>query len=345
VQSSTVSNVTDYTHPVTDPLDLGSYNAHSGSVVSLQVTLYDGFRYSYEDSGQILVAGLGSISGVNWLDLNNDGQVDFGEQGIDGTRILLSGTDNSGHSVSRSTLTTGGGGYVFRDLIPGNYNVSEVQPGGYADGRETPGSNGGSVGSDAFSGIVVGASGYPSDAINYNFGERPQAGAAVTAAQTAGIGFWQNRNGQNLITALPVFGNADGSVTSVGNWLAATLPNLFGGLAGADNFAVAAEFTRRFKLTGIKIDAQLMATALNVYVTTQGLAGSTASSYGFAVSAAGLGNSTWSVGSAGAAFGVANNTRLTVLDLLLRADSMYGSWTTTSLRSAANNVFDGINSY
>ena len=51
----------------------------------------------------------------------------------------------------------------------------------------------------------------------------------------------------------------------------------------------AAEFQRRFKLTGIKLDAQIMATALNVYVTTSGLAGTTASSYGFSVSAAGLG--------------------------------------------------------
>ena len=35
--------------------------------------------------------------------------------------------------------------------------------------------------------------------MNYNFGERPQAGAALSSGQTATIGFWQNMNGEALI--------------------------------------------------------------------------------------------------------------------------------------------------
>jgi hypothetical protein len=34
---------------------------------------------------------------------------------------------------------------------------------------------------------------------NCHFGERPQAGGALTADQTAAIGSWQNKNGQRLI--------------------------------------------------------------------------------------------------------------------------------------------------
>jgi hypothetical protein len=33
-----------------------------------------------------------------------------------------------------------------------------------------------------------------------------------------------------------------------------------------------------------------------------------------------------------------------VLELLLRADSNYWNWTTNSVRSAANDGFDGVNS-
>src|SRR5205809_336951 len=63
-----------------------------------------------------------------------------------------------------------------------------------------------------------------------------------------------------------------------------------------------------------KVDAQVMATALAVYVTNQSLAGTTGIAYGFQVSATGLGTRTYSVGTNGAAFGVANNSSLSVMD-------------------------------
>src|SRR5262249_32313288 len=70
---------------------------------------------------------------------------------------------------------------------------------------------------------------------------------------------------------LPVVTNPDGSVTSVANWLAATLPNTFGIFAGSNNLtgqnnaAVAALFQQDFLLQGVKVDAQVLATALSVY--------------------------------------------------------------------------------
>jgi hypothetical protein len=105
-----------------------------------------------------------------------------------------------------------------------------------------------------------------------------------------------------------------------------------------------------------KLDAQVLATALAVYVTNQTLAGTTASSYGFHVTASGVGASTFNVGSNGAAFGVANQTTLTVLDILLATDArtrngllydLDGSGTISSseqaLRAQANEVYSAIN--
>jgi len=46
-----------------------------------------------------------------------------------------------------------------------------------------------------------------------------------------------------------------------------------------------------------KLDAQAMATALNVYATNASLGGSAAAGYGFNVSQYGLGDSSWNIGS------------------------------------------------
>jgi hypothetical protein len=113
------------------------------------------------------------------------------------------------------------------------------------------------------------------------------------------------------------------------------------------NTYVAAVFQRRFALKGIKLDAQVMATALSVFATNASLGGAQASAYGFKVGVYGLGDSTYNVGSNGTAFGVANNTSMTVLNILQAADQqavggvLYNG--NAALWKLANNVFDGIN--
>ncbi len=182
---------------------------------------------------------------------------------------------------------------------------------------------------DTFSAVVLPRPG--SLAENYNFGERPSADGDVTCGQTATIGFWQNKNGQNLIKSL----NGGSTSTQLGNWLAATFPNMYGAAAGANNLAgktnaqVAAFYKTLFARTAKtaagggppKMDAQVMAVALASYVTNQTLAGTTAAAYGFLVTENGVGARTFNVGSNGAAFGVANNSNVTVLDLLLAVNS------------------------
>src|SRR5262249_57331234 len=135
---------------------------------------------------------------------------------------------------------------------------------------------------------------------------------------------------------------------------AATLPNIFGAnagsndLAGKSNSDVAALFQSDFLEKGVQLDAQVLATALSVYATNATLDSTqVAAQYGFKVSGDGVGTATFNVGSNGDAFGVANNTNLTVMDLLLAADAqavngvLYNGNTTR--RNEANSVFSAVN--
>jgi hypothetical protein len=111
---------------------------------------------------------------------------------------------------------------------------------------------------------------------------------------------------------------------------------------------VAALFQADFLLKGVKLDAQVLATALNVYVTNATLDPTrAAAAYGFTVSGYGVGTATVNVGSNGDAFGVANNTTMTVMDLLLATDAqavngmLYNG--NTTLRNHAYKVFSALN--
>jgi hypothetical protein len=358
IQESTGSN--DAAISVTGgTVDLGTATDQGGNTINVNG---DGALVHNATSNPIVAVGdaftvngvplaPSSLSGVVWEDFNDDGQVDFGENGIDGVTITLTGTDFLGNAVNLPPqLTSGGGAYSFLNLLPGTYTLTETQPAGYLQGLDSVGTAGGSlIATDQFSvplGLQV-------NGLNYNFGEQPAATGPVQKGQTAGIGFWNNKNGQALIKALPVVTNADGSVTSVANWLAATLPDIFGArsaynLAGHSNADVAALFQQDFVLKGVKLDAQVLATALSVYVTNATLDPTlVAAPYGFTVSGDGAGTATVNVGSSGDAFGVANNTTKTLMDLLLATDEqaidglLYGG--NTALRNEANSVYSALN--
>ncbi|HXE51473.1 MAG TPA: SdrD B-like domain-containing protein, partial [Tepidisphaeraceae bacterium] len=286
-----------------------------------------------------------NLQGMVWADFNNDGNVDFGEQGIGGVPITLFGSNGN---VVATTTTDSNGLYTFNHVPPDVYSISEGGAGaGYVEGKDSLGTITDSQGNlirsgagnasvqDLFSNVPVGAD---QNAINYNFGEQPAAGSAVSKGQAATMGFWQNKNGQALI----------GKFTSISSWLATTMPQTFGYLADfngpsqpATAQQVASLYQQRFVLTD-KLDAQVMATALNVYATNQSLGGVAAAYYGFAVSQYGLGDSTWNVGSDGAAFNVGNNSVLTVMQILQDWDQQT-SKSTKSIRQLALDSFGGIN--
>jgi hypothetical protein len=80
-----------------------------------------------------------SLSGLVYSDFNNDAQVDFGEQGIAGVTVTVTGTDDLGHTVNLSQPTDSDGAYVFLNLRPGSYTIDETQPAGYTQGINSVG--------------------------------------------------------------------------------------------------------------------------------------------------------------------------------------------------------------
>lgn len=288
-----------------------------------------------------------SLSGLVYNDFNNNGEVDFGEPGIPNVPVHLTGTDDLGQAVDRTLSTDLDGVYQFFNLRPGAYAFQETQPAGYIPGVNSVGTLGGSLGAtdQFFVAVTEGVNG-----LHYNYGERPLATGAIQAGQTAGVGFWHNNNGQALIRSL----NGGSDDTHLATWLAVSFPHIFGADAGAHNLTgktnadVAALFQQDFQVKAIKVDAQVLATALAVYVTDSNLdTTSVGSAYGFIVSGNGVGTATFNVGSSGAAFGVDNNSTLTIMDLLLAADGqavngvLYNG--NATLRNQANSVFAAIN--
>jgi hypothetical protein len=180
----------------------------------------------------------------------------------------------------------------------------------------------------------------------------------VTGGEFATIGFWHNRNGQNLIKSL----NGSPNATNLSNWLATTFPNLYGNLAGMTNTQIAAYYkSNLFDVDAQKLYAQVFANALAVYATSSILAGGNyAGQYGFTVTPLGNGGATVNVGTSGAAYGVPNGTTLTVLETLQKLNNtalngvlfanyfnIYPTSTLTlkQLGDMANEIADFINTH
>lgn len=105
-----------------------------------------------------------------------------------------------------------------------------------------------------------------------------------------------------------------------------------------------------------KAEAETLALALAVYVTNSNLAGTVATSYGFAVSTTGMGTAMVNVGANGAAFGINNDTVMTINELLSRTNARARKgvlWDANAdgtlsagemiLRNQASSLFDAIN--
>ncbi|OHB69302.1 MAG: hypothetical protein A2V70_08540 [Planctomycetes bacterium RBG_13_63_9] len=269
------------------------------------------------------------VFGRVWRDFNNDGEINFDEEDVNDVEVELTGTDDRGNSVSLTGMTADNLGFGFTNLRPGTYAITETQPVDLDDGQEVLGevtdlgvptavADPGMIdGNDRFSGIelVPGAL-----ADRYNFGELPQAGGEMPCGSTASIGFWHNWIGQSLIRHLSDYAAAHGgSATQLGDWLAATFPNMYGpgaeydaargwdwdmNLAGKSDCYVAWTFRylhQRNRKTMVenggvpKVDAQVMALALATFATSENLAGTIAQCYWFNTSADGIAYTTYNV--------------------------------------------------
>jgi hypothetical protein len=100
-------------------------------------------------------------------------------------------------------------------------------------------------------------------------------GSGVQRGQAASTLFWASPSGQALLSSF----NGGPNATGLANWLALSYPNLYGAQAGAHNLfgktnTQVASFYR--PLMPLSIDAEVLATAFNVYASTLSLGGTAA---------------------------------------------------------------------
>ncbi|WP_295762062.1 SdrD B-like domain-containing protein [Undibacterium sp.] len=117
-----------------------------------------------------------SLAGSVYSDLNNDGVKAAGEPGISGVSLRLDGSDRYGNSFANLAATSNASGnFNFANLSPGTYTLSETQPTGYQDGKDTAGTAGGvaaAVLNDAINAIALAEN---FNATGYLFGELTSA--------------------------------------------------------------------------------------------------------------------------------------------------------------------------
>ncbi|MDR1957664.1 MAG: carboxypeptidase regulatory-like domain-containing protein [Planctomycetaceae bacterium] len=168
----------------------------------------------------------GSIEGNVYEDDNNNGLIDTGEKGIPDVVVEL--YDKDGNKIAEVT-TDENGHYKFDNLEPDKeYVVKEKQPEGYCDGKDTPGTNGGTAllpPGDEISQIFVGAG---EEVKDYNFGELKyssiagyvyedmndngirETGEPGIAGVTVQLWVWDDTAGQYVQTSRTAVTDADG---------------------------------------------------------------------------------------------------------------------------------------
>lgn len=171
----------------------------------------------------------------------------------------------------------------------------------------------------------------------------------VAAGETKEANYWKSTAGQSLITSF----NGGATHTELSAWLATNFVNLYGAgggsnnLTGKTNAQVAAYFLQLWQTVGDGAATQVLATALNVYATTRSLGGVQGATAGFEVSDTGHGARSFNVRGYGAAVGVANNTSLTVFQMLKAVDALaigglfYGG--NSALLGQSKKLFDALN--
>ena len=149
-----------------------------------------------------------SVSGFVYLDSDNDGIRDAGEEGIPDLRIQLVPVDTMAAQAVLMTTTSADGSYSFSGLSPGTYDLLELdQPEHLLDGTDTPGK---------IDGVQVGDAENPGDritsvflqggdaGIEYNFGEIP-AGSLTGQVYLASAGH-DCHEPQAIVASTPLAG-------------------------------------------------------------------------------------------------------------------------------------------
>ncbi len=154
-----------------------------------------------------------TLSGYVYVDADNDAVLDSTESRIPGTLITVTGTTNTGESITRSTTTADDGSWSITNLLPGTYTAVESQPSNYLDGRDRQaGDTADSPTNDRYSSITLVS--YQSD-VGYNFGERlaQLSGHVYVDTDNDGV-FDSNEVGIGGVTITITGTSADGTAVS-----------------------------------------------------------------------------------------------------------------------------------
>ncbi|MEI7867812.1 MAG: SdrD B-like domain-containing protein [Candidatus Methylumidiphilus sp.] len=179
----------------------------TNAITGATVTDTDAANYTGNSAGATAI-----ISGFVYNDANNDGIKQSTEAAIANATVTLTGTNDLGQPVNVTGTTDANGFYQFTGLRAGTYAVTETQPTGYADGKDTIGTAGGNdTVNDKFSNIVLtnGAS-----STNNNFGE-----LKVVATASLGDRVWLDTNANGVQDTTETAGVAGVKVTLTGGGL------------------------------------------------------------------------------------------------------------------------------
>src|SRR5262249_19580510 len=94
----------------------------------------------------VVTPGPSSLSGMVFLDQDQDGIFRPGDVALPGVTITLTGVTTGGTSVIASVVTDINGDFLFTGLQPGTYNLIETQPPNFIPGINVAGSLGGIAG-------------------------------------------------------------------------------------------------------------------------------------------------------------------------------------------------------
>ena len=213
----------DYRIVATQPLgSVPTFDEDGGNDNTASVSVSAGDSLTTLDFG---FTGTGGLSGFVIIDMDRSKSVSERDLGIGGTTILLTGVDIYGGNVVRETTTNSIGFYEFADLLPGNYELVELQPGDFVDNDDFTGDLGGAVGgNDRFESVVVDVDQFGT---LYNFTESiaPSmvskrlflGNATGSLFAIPGTQRLNNYDLQDPVSAADVYGdtNADGLVTAL----------------------------------------------------------------------------------------------------------------------------------
>ncbi|HTM55716.1 MAG TPA: SdrD B-like domain-containing protein, partial [Pirellulales bacterium] len=144
---------------------VGSAGGQASNDLITQILLLSGVQAVHYDFCEVPPS---ELCGYVYSDLNNNGIKEPGELGIAGVTLQL--LDANGQPTGATAITDAGGLYCFMGLPAGTYGVRELQPAGYYDGLDTPGTEGGTAHNpgDSITDVML----MPGvHAENYNFGE------------------------------------------------------------------------------------------------------------------------------------------------------------------------------